>query len=70
MAGRVAGKVALVTGGASGMGRAGSILLGREGASVAVADIRSERAEQIAADIRASEGTRSRLKPMYAIARR
>ena len=56
MAGRVAGKVAIVTGGASGMGRAGSAILAREGASVVVADISGDRAEKVAADIRASGG--------------
>ena len=56
MAGRVSGKVAIVTGGASGMGRAGAFLLAREGASVAVADINLARAEQIAGEIRSSCG--------------
>ncbi|MCB1674731.1 MAG: glucose 1-dehydrogenase [Halioglobus sp.] len=39
MSGRVAGKVALVTGGASGLGEAIALLLSGEGARVAVADI-------------------------------
>ena len=37
--GRVDGKVALVTGGASGIGRASALLLAREGATVVVSDI-------------------------------
>lgn len=37
--GRVAGKVAFVTGAGSGIGRATALLLGREGASVVIADI-------------------------------
>jgi NAD(P)-dependent dehydrogenase (short-subunit alcohol dehydrogenase family) len=37
--GRVADKVALVTGGASGIGRATALLLAAEGAAIAVADI-------------------------------
>jgi NAD(P)-dependent dehydrogenase (short-subunit alcohol dehydrogenase family) len=39
MSERVAGKVAVVTGAASGMGRAGATLLAAEGAQVVVADI-------------------------------
>lgn len=39
MAGRVAGKVVLVTGGGSGIGRAAATLLAREGATVVVTDI-------------------------------
>jgi NAD(P)-dependent dehydrogenase (short-subunit alcohol dehydrogenase family) len=39
MAGRVAGKVALVTGGASGIGRACALRLAQEGAMVVVTDV-------------------------------
>ena len=55
MSGRLAGKVAIVTGGGSGIGRAGAQAFGREGADVVVADIAGERAEQIAQGI-AGEG--------------
>ncbi len=40
--GALTGKVALVTGGASGIGRAAALLLAREGAAVVVHDIRAE----------------------------
>jgi cyclopentanol dehydrogenase len=49
--GRVAGKVAIVTGGGMGMGESHSKLFAREGASVVVTDINSEAGEQTAADI-------------------
>lgn len=40
--GALSGKVALVTGGASGIGRATALLLGREGAAVVVQDLRED----------------------------
>jgi len=52
--GRVAGKAALITGGASGLGRASAIMLAREGARVAIADRNAEGAAQVAAEIGAS----------------
>jgi NAD(P)-dependent dehydrogenase (short-subunit alcohol dehydrogenase family) len=51
------GKVALVTGGGSGIGRATAHRLAREGASVAVVDIREEPATRTTEEIRASGGT-------------
>ncbi len=50
------GKVAIVTGGGSGIGAAISRQLSGEGADVVVADLNSEAAQQIAAEIRASGG--------------
>ena len=51
--GRLEGKVALVTGGGSGIGRQTSIRFAEEGARVAVADLRGDAAEETAVGIRA-----------------
>jgi len=48
---RLDGKVALVVGGGSGMGRAGATAMAAEGASVVVSDVSLERAEAVAASI-------------------
>ena len=56
MAGRLDGKVALVVGGGSGMGRAGAAALAAEGASVVVADIALDRAERVAETIAEAGG--------------
>ena len=49
--GRLDGKVALVVGGGSGMGRAGAAAMAAEGAKVVVSDISLERAEAVASSI-------------------
>jgi NAD(P)-dependent dehydrogenase (short-subunit alcohol dehydrogenase family) len=48
---RLDGKVALVVGGGSGMGRAGAAAMAAEGAIVVVSDIALDRAESVAASI-------------------
>lgn len=53
---RLEGKVAIVTGAASGMGKAIAELYAKEGASVVVSDLNIEGAEAIAAHIQASGG--------------
>ncbi len=56
MSGRLAGRVALITGGASGIGRGAALRFAREGAKVAVADIDRAGGERTAGEIRAQGG--------------
>lgn len=55
--GRLAGKTAVITGGAAGMGRATSLAFAREGASVAILDIQKEAGEEVVQLIREEGGT-------------
>ena len=55
--GRVEGKVAIVTGGASGIGAGCAKLLAAEGAAVVVTDIDQDLGEQVIASIRDKSGT-------------
>ena len=55
--GRLDNKVAVVTGGARGIGKATCKVLAAEGASVAVTDIISEEGEQVVAEIKENGGT-------------
>jgi len=54
--GRLAGRVAVVTGGTSGLGRAGAIRFAREGAKVAVASRREEEGLQVVDEISSTGG--------------
>jgi NAD(P)-dependent dehydrogenase (short-subunit alcohol dehydrogenase family) len=54
--GRLDGKVAIVTGAASGIGRCSATTMAREGARVVVADRNGDGADTVAAEIRAAGG--------------
>ena len=51
MTGRVSGKVAVITGAASGLGEATARLMHAEGASVLLTDIQDDRGQQVAAEL-------------------
>ncbi|MBI5968949.1 MAG: 3-oxoacyl-[acyl-carrier-protein] reductase [Deltaproteobacteria bacterium] len=56
MAKKLAGKVALITGGAQGIGRGIALLLAREGAKVVISDINLEKAQETCREIEAQGG--------------
>jgi NAD(P)-dependent dehydrogenase (short-subunit alcohol dehydrogenase family) len=56
MAGMLAGKTALITGGGRGIGRAAAVLFAREGANVAVSDLSADGAAETVSMINAAGG--------------
>jgi 3-oxoacyl-[acyl-carrier protein] reductase len=54
---RLEGRIALITGAASGIGRAQALLFAREGAAVVAADLNGDGAEQVVSEIQAAGGT-------------
>jgi meso-butanediol dehydrogenase / (S,S)-butanediol dehydrogenase / diacetyl reductase len=63
MGGRLEGKVAIITGTGSGMGRAAARMFAREGAKVVGCDIRPD-AQQVADEVRAAGGEMVSLQPV------
>ena len=55
--GRLAGKIAVITGGAAGMGRTSSLAFAKEGATVAILDIQKEAGEETVRLIQENGGT-------------
>ncbi|MDP6823522.1 MAG: SDR family oxidoreductase [Dehalococcoidia bacterium] len=53
---RLEGKIALISGGASGIGRAEAILFAREGASVVIGDLQQAQANEVVEEIKAAGG--------------
>ncbi len=53
---RVEGKVAVVTGGVLGIGRATSLLLAKEGAKIAVVDVKDDEGQKVVDEIKAFGG--------------
>ena len=56
MSERLSGKVAIVTGGANGMGAAEAIMFAKEGARVCIMDVREDLAEPVLSRIREAGG--------------
>ena len=50
---RLAGKVAIVTGGAQGIGRGIVLCMAKEGADIAIADLKVEEAAKVADEVKA-----------------
>jgi NAD(P)-dependent dehydrogenase (short-subunit alcohol dehydrogenase family) len=69
MAGRVSGKVALITGGGSGIGRATAVVFAREGAKVVIADYNREGGEQTVKTIKSAGGEATFVEANVAIAK-
>src|ERR1700694_2945807 len=63
LSGKVAGKAALITGAASGIGRATALLFAREEAAIALADVNADAGQRVADEI-AQAGGRAFFEPV------
>ncbi|MBZ5719729.1 MAG: SDR family oxidoreductase [Acidobacteriia bacterium] len=54
--GKLTGKIALITGGASGIGRATALLFAREGAAIAITDLNEQGGQAVALEIKQNGG--------------
>src|SRR2546428_13390750 len=61
---RLQAKTALITGGASGIGRATALLFAREGAAVAIADLNKTAGNSLVDEVR-NNGGRGLFTPVY-----
>lgn len=59
---RLENKVAIITGGADGLGKAGAVLFAKEGATVIIWDMNEEKGKETASEILRTEGSASFLK--------
>ena len=56
MAGKLDGRIGVITGGASGIGRSTALVMGREGAKVVVSDVQEEAGQETVELIKQSHG--------------
>ena len=67
--GRLAGKVAIVTGGGSGIGRESALLFAREGARVAVAEVNEAAGRKVVGEIESAGGEALFIRSDVSVAR-